>query len=680
MAQLRWRSPATLLGILFVYSRLLRASASVYGAAHIAWHNGKLSFTQFRAGAEDSDSPVFTVAEKVNWATLDKSMGVTIVFNTETHSLELKGGVDTTGIAWGHLADNLDKNGWIELYIQATQSSRVTNDLRTFAAGYIEGALTAARISQFYSNTHQILLRDEAANDALQNIKLMFHDEIEFVKKNTNIRTGMFAVEPNDPYWKQARYMLFQVWGIRDGYNAKALQAGVHGLTLADMWAINNHALMPELMQEYLPKTMMQRRKLQQHPSLLAGPSVTRTQPPGLRGFSKHMQESPSRNLTDVAAAAGDTFLPADHRVRKANATELALADRDWERRLASTGHCSGFVRIAPENDDLLIGHTTWDDYNKMTRIFKYYKIDLPGSATAASHIGMSSYPGCVSSTDHFYMMNSGLAVFDTSLEILNPTVYNRIPEFPTNSHLPSWMHVMIANRMSHTAVHWTVLFGERNNGQDNAQWMIVDYNKFSPGRPLKPDTLWVLEQIPGKIAKADMSEHLRKNGYWASYNRPFFADIRADTGHTAAEKFYGPIYSYANNPRATIFSRIENSANTLMGVRLLMDRNNFQNEGVTPKNPGHAISARNDLDPVNHIPNGGIDAKVTSHCLFKALQCQAISGPSHESEPIFSWAAGGVELFPGWPHIGLPNTWGFDWVQMTPARSLEKIVDVRKC
>merc|ERR1719162_685498 len=139
---------------------------------------------------------------------------------------------------------------------------------------------------------------------------------------------------------------------------------------------------------------MMQRRKLQQHPSLLAAPSVTRRgQPPGLRGISKHLEESPSRKLADVAAAAGDNFLPPDHRMRKANATELALADRDWERRLASTGHCSGFVRIAPENDDLLIGHTTWDDYNKMTRIFKYYKVDLPDSATAASHIGMSSYP-----------------------------------------------------------------------------------------------------------------------------------------------------------------------------------------------------------------------------------------------------------------------------------------------
>jgi hypothetical protein len=28
---------------------------------------------------------------------------------------------------------------------------------------------------------------------------------------------------------------------------------------------------------------------------------------------------------------------------------------------------------------------------------------------------------------------------------------------------------------------------------------MIVDYKKFMPGQNLQPNTLWILEQIPGK-------------------------------------------------------------------------------------------------------------------------------------------------------------------------------------
>jgi len=691
----------------------------------VGWQDGKLSFLQMRsetsleshADMEAGNGPVYGVAEKINWDTHDMKSGVTIVFNKESHSLDLVPGIDTSGIAWGHTVDNLEKTGWIELYIQTTEASSCTNDVRIYSAGYIEGALTAPRISQFYSNAHQILLKDEANANALQNVKLMFHDEIEYVKKNSNIHPGVLSVEPGDPYWRHARFVLFQVWGIRDAYNIRALGAGVHCLGLEDMWAINNHAMMPELMLEYTAEMIMQRRKFQSQPSAFLAESLV-TKHAKRRGGGKQEEQRLRKNLrlvdranqlygayngdlepptekTNVATEphrwseeklreralkAGDAFLPPVHRERKANATERAMGDRDWESALAKTGHCSAFVRVGPENGDLFVGHTTWDDYSKMTRIFKYYKFHFPGAWGFATHIGMSSYPGCVSSTDHFYMMNSGLAVFDTNLEILNPTVYNRVPEFPVNSHLPTWMHVMIVNRMARNAIQWTTLFGEQNNGQDNAQWMIVDYNKFSVGQPVPDMTLWILEQIPGLMMKTDVSYLLRNVGYWASYNRPYFPEMRAETGHTAAEGFYGAVYSYGAAPRAQIFARIGGNVETIFDMRTLMNRNEFPNEMVDPNAPGHAISARNDLDSMNHLPNGGIDAKVTSYCLFKSLQCQAISGPTHQSQAVFTWGSAGADLFPGWPHLGLPLVWNFDWVQMTPAMSLEKIIDVRKC
>merc|ERR1719272_1218137 len=105
--------------------------------------------------------------------------------------------------------------------------------------------------------------------------------------------------------------------------------------------------------------------------------------------------------------------------------------------------------------------------------MFKYYNFVLPDSWAMASHIAMSSYPGCIGSTDNFYMMNSGIVVADTTLEILNPTVYDRIAEFPANTHLPDFMHIMVANKMSRTANQWTTLFSERNSGTGNAQWLV---------------------------------------------------------------------------------------------------------------------------------------------------------------------------------------------------------------
>merc|ERR1719436_996947 len=77
--------------------------------------------------------------------------------------------------------------------------------------------------------------------------------------------------------------------------------------------------------------------------------------------------------------------------------------------------------------------------------------------------------------------------------------------------------------------------------------------------------------------------------------------------------------------------------------------------EGVLPSSPGHAISSRMDL-AFSKIPNGGIDAKVLNRCLLRSMQCQAISGPSHDNQAIFKWADNGVDRMPGWPHLGLPD------------------------
>lgn len=52
-------------------------------------------------------------------------------------------------------------------------------------------------------------------------------------------------------------------------------------------------------------------------------------------------------------------------------------------------------------------------------------------------------------------------------------------------------------------------------------QWMIVDYNLFTPNQTLVPGTFWVLEQLPGTVMMSDMSGHLQTERYWASYNLP---------------------------------------------------------------------------------------------------------------------------------------------------------------
>ena len=50
---------------------------------------------------------------------------------------------------------------------------------------------------------------------------------------------------------------------------------------------------------------------------------------------------------------------------------------------------------------------------------------------------------------------------------------------------------------------------------------MVLDYNKFTPGKPLALGALWILEQLPGLVEMADLTIHLQVHGYWASYNLP---------------------------------------------------------------------------------------------------------------------------------------------------------------
>ena len=61
---------------------------------------------------------------------------------------------------------------------------------------------------------------------------------------------------------------------------------------------------------------------------------------------------------------------------------------------------------------------------------------------------------------------------------------------------------------------------------------MVVDYNLFFPRMPLSPNTLWIVEQIPGWVMRLkvapfkylplnseDKTDILISTGYWASYN-----------------------------------------------------------------------------------------------------------------------------------------------------------------
>jgi len=478
--------------------------------------NGKLGFMQMKAETKNIQSALYNVDIGFDIQAMEPGKGVTMQFDKQNHRLRLDDSISTTGVAWGTYTDQIDKSGWSELYLDTTQNAEVSNDVRMYSAGYIEGLLTVVRLSEYHSNTHKMLMRTEATRHALANIKDLFKNQIAFMKAKANLIPHIMAEEPADPYWKHARFMLFQLWGLCDGYNFAAGVFGTHKLALEDILVLNTGGELGEMLDAYTPKAKQDRASAQAFAAAGAG---------NLSFLQRSAQKAKTFLHNSKVRSSRDTFLQAK---AAGNATEEDwLDDAHWEKRLEETGHCSALVKVTEENKDLMMGHTTWNDYSTMTRIFKYYNFHFDGAATMATRIGFSSYPGLISSTDNFYVMSSGLSVMDTSIEILNPFIWDKVEDFPSKPHIPNFVHLMATNRLAKNGAHWARLFSTQNTGTYTSQWMIVDYNRFSTTKPVPDDTFWVLEAVPGKVHFQDMSFHLRDDGYWPSFNRPYFDDIR---------------------------------------------------------------------------------------------------------------------------------------------------------
>ena len=121
-----------------------------------------------------------------------------------------------------------------------------------------------------------------------------------------------------------------------------------------------------------------------------------------------------------------------------------------------------------------------------------------------------SSYPGCLSSTDDYYITNNKLMVTETTLEIIDINLYSKVKDIST--YLPNFMRVNSATFFSKTASEWIENFSHFNSGTYSSQWMILDYKVFEKAKKTGQkvnNLLHVLEQTPSTIVSHDVSEYL---------------------------------------------------------------------------------------------------------------------------------------------------------------------------
>lgn len=203
----------------------------------------------------------------------------------------------------------------------------------------------------------------------------------------------------------------------------------------------------------------------------------------------------------------------------------------------------------------------------------------------------------------------------------------------------------------------------------------MFDFKLFVPGKSqFSPNTLWYIEQIPGYTVRDDISEVLQRQGYFASYNRPYSSFIYNMSGWGPMEKKYGEWFTHDRSPRARIFQRDQSKVTDVESLKRIMRYNDYRNDPFSrcnctpPYSASNAIAARSELNPINgqfpfpniaHDASGAIDAKITSYSLFQKFAYIAVSGPTCDQQPVFKWSTANLSA----PHHGHPDSWNFPWI-----------------
>jgi len=69
-------------------------------------------------------------------------------------------------------------------------------------------------------------------------------------------------------------------------------------------------------------------------------------------------------------------------------------------------------------------------------------------------------------------------------------------------------------------------------------------------------------------VYRQDLTAHLNKEKYFASYNRPFFRNINEKSMYAKYTSDHGVMFSYKDNPRAKIFERDQPKVRSLYYLR----------------------------------------------------------------------------------------------------------------
>ncbi|XP_073229179.1 phospholipase B-like 1 isoform X2 [Porites lutea] len=140
------------------------------------------------------------------------SMNGTVYYTEGKYHIEFGVLDKEKGVAYGIYVDNINSTGWGELdIVSGTGETSYSDTTIMYAAGYLEGALTAKRINENYVNIHYEFF-STSSESFMEKVKNWFDKQEEWMRSKIKSESNSSSM------WKQMGNIVSQYDGLIAGY------------------------------------------------------------------------------------------------------------------------------------------------------------------------------------------------------------------------------------------------------------------------------------------------------------------------------------------------------------------------------------------------------------------------------------------------------------------------------
>lgn len=167
------------------------------------------------------------------------------------------------------------------------------------------------------------------------------------------------------------------------------------------------------------------------------------------------------------------------------------------------------------------------------------------------------------------------------------------------------------------------------------------------------------MEEVPGLMHSADMTETMVSTSVWMSFNVPWFADIQREAGYQKSD--------WTDDPRHCLLQQLQTNVSDSASMESVIRHNNFEHDKCSGRDPcSGAVACRDDLGLVPQM-FGALDAKWSSWSAVVqgGLAVSAEIGPTHDQQPVFCWSHHPLS---DTPHHGHPDCYNAGPVDIRPS------------